>query len=142
MTPAAPALDTRSDAGGAQAPPVPGTIRELALEGITKRFPGVLACDRVSLTVRRGEPLALVGENGAGKSTLMNILAGLYQPDAGRILLDGEPVQFRTPAEAHARGIGMVHQNFMLVPNMTVAENVALGMKALHGAFRLDLAAA
>jgi general nucleoside transport system ATP-binding protein len=142
LTFAAPALDAHPPAGGAQAPLARGAIRELALEGITKRFPGVLACDRVSLTVRRGEPLALVGENGAGKSTLMNILAGLYQPDAGRILLDGEPVQFRTPAEAHARGIGMVHQNFMLVPNMTVAENVALGMKALHGAFRLDLAAA
>ncbi|HEX7624961.1 MAG TPA: ABC transporter ATP-binding protein [Anaeromyxobacteraceae bacterium] len=114
-------------------------IRELELEGVTKRFPGILACDRVSLKVRRGEPLALVGENGAGKSTLMNILAGLYQPDAGRILLNGEPVHFRTPADACARGIGMVHQNFMLVPNMTVAENVALGLEALQGGLRLDL---
>jgi len=114
-------------------------IRELALEGVTKRFPGILACDRVSLRVRRGEPLALVGENGAGKSTLMNILAGLYQPDAGRILLNGEAVHFRTPADACARGIGMVHQNFMLVPNMTVAENVALGLEALQGGLRLDL---
>jgi simple sugar transport system ATP-binding protein len=99
----------------------------------------VLACDRVSLEVRRGEVLALVGENGAGKSTLMNILAGLYQPDEGRILLDGKPVQFKTPAEAFEHGIGMVHQNFMLVPSMTVAENVALGLKALHKGFRLDL---
>ncbi|HEX9289287.1 MAG TPA: ATP-binding cassette domain-containing protein, partial [Anaeromyxobacteraceae bacterium] len=89
--------------------------------------------------MRRGEPLALVGENGAGKSTLMNILAGLYQPDAGRILLDGEAVHFRTPASAHQRGIGMVHQNFMLVPNMTVAENVALGLSSLHAGLRLDM---
>jgi len=114
-------------------------IRELQLEGITKRFPGILACDRVTLGVRRGEVLALVGENGAGKSTLMNILAGLYQPDEGRILVNGEPVHFRSPADAYDRGIGMVHQNFMLVPNMTVAENVALGMKALHGRLWLDV---
>ncbi len=114
-------------------------IQQLELESITKRFPGVLACDGVSLSVRRGEPLALVGENGAGKSTLMNILAGLYQPDAGRILLDGEAVHFRTPASAHQRGIGMVHQNFMLVPNMTVAENVALGLSSLHAGLRLDM---
>jgi general nucleoside transport system ATP-binding protein len=117
-------------------------LRELALEGITKRFPGILACDRVSLAVRRGEALALVGENGAGKSTLMNVLAGLYQPDEGRILVDGEPVRFRTPAEAFARGVGMVHQNFMLVPSMTVAENVALGLGALQRGLTLDLAAA
>jgi general nucleoside transport system ATP-binding protein len=114
-------------------------IRELELDGITKRFPGVLACDRVSMKVRRGEALALVGENGAGKSTLMNILAGLYRPDAGRILLNGEAVEFRTPADAYARGIGMVHQNFMLVPSMTVAENVALGLRSLHRGLRLDM---
>lgn len=132
----------------ASAPPAPlarepGPLRELALEGITKRFPGILACDRISLRVRRGEALALVGENGAGKSTLMNVLAGLYQPDEGRILVNGEPVRFRTPAEAFERGVGMVHQNFMLVPNMTVAENVALGLRTLHGArLRLDLAGA
>jgi general nucleoside transport system ATP-binding protein len=99
----------------------------------------VLACDRVSLEVRRGEALALVGENGAGKSTLMNILAGLYQPDAGRILLDGTPVQFRNPADAFLHGIGMVHQDFMLVPAMTVAENVALGLNALRPGLLLDL---
>lgn len=114
-------------------------MRSLALEGVTKRFPGVLACDRVSLAVARGEALALVGENGAGKSTLMNILAGLYQPDEGRILVDGAPVHFRTPADAFARGIGMVHQNFMLVPTMTVAENVALGLRSLHRGVGLDL---
>ncbi|MEI7703090.1 MAG: ATP-binding cassette domain-containing protein, partial [Deltaproteobacteria bacterium] len=93
-------------------------IRELALEGITKRFPGILACNRVSLEVRRGEALALVGENGAGKSTLMNILAGLYQPDEGSIRVNGEVVRFASPADAFDRGIGMVHQNFMLVPSM------------------------
>ncbi len=114
-------------------------IRELALEGITKRFPGILACNRVSLEVRRGEALALVGENGAGKSTLMNILAGLYQPDEGSIRVNGEVVRFASPADAFDRGIGMVHQNFMLVPSMTVTENVALGMKALHRRIRLDL---
>ncbi len=116
-------------------------VRELRLEDITKRFPGVLACDRISLEVRRGEVLALVGENGAGKSTLMNVLAGLYQPDGGRILLNGEPVRFRTPADAARRGVGMVHQNFMLVPDMTVAENVALGLRASRGPW-LDVKAA
>jgi ABC-type uncharacterized transport system ATPase subunit len=114
-------------------------MEELRLEGITKRFPGVLACDRVSLEVRRGEVLALVGENGAGKSTLMNILAGLYQPDEGRILVNGEPVHLGSPADAFDLGIGMVHQNFMLVPSMTVTENVALGMKSLQRGMRLDL---
>ena len=87
----------------------------------------------------RGEVLALVGENGAGKSTLMNILAGLYQPDAGTISLDGREVRFHTPSDAHALGIGMVHQNFMLVPNLTVTENVALGLTGLHRFLRLDL---
>ena len=93
----------------------------------------------MSLEVRQGEALALVGENGAGKSTLMNILAGLYQPDGGRILLNGDPVNFRTPADASHRGIGMVHQNFMLVPNMTVAENVALGLEPLRRRLWLDV---
>jgi len=102
----------------------------LRLEAITKTFPGVLACDRVSLGVQPGECLALVGENGAGKSTLMNLLIGLYQPDGGRITLEGAEVRFRTPADSAARGIGMVHQHFMLVPSMTVAENVALGLGA------------
>ncbi|HUK66830.1 MAG TPA: ABC transporter ATP-binding protein [Anaeromyxobacteraceae bacterium] len=117
----------------------PEPIRELKLEGITKRFPGILACDRISLEVRRGETLALVGENGAGKSTLMNVVAGLYQPDGGRILLNGRPVHFPTPGDAFGLGIGMVHQNFMLVPNMTVTENVALGLKPLHRGLLLDL---
>jgi simple sugar transport system ATP-binding protein len=114
-------------------------INELRLTGITKRFPGILACNEVSLQVARGEVLALVGENGAGKSTLMNILAGLYQPDSGTIALNGREVRFHTPNDAYARGIGMVHQNFMLVPNMTVTENVALGLKRLHRFMNLDL---
>ena len=114
-------------------------ISELKLEGITKRFPGVLACDDISLQVRRGEVLALVGENGAGKTTLMNIIMGLYQPDTGTISVNGEAVHFRAPGDAYARGIGMVHQHFMLVPNMTVAENLALGLKELHHFMNLDI---
>jgi simple sugar transport system ATP-binding protein len=114
-------------------------ISELKLEGITKRFPGILACDNISLQVRRGEVLALVGENGAGKTTLMNIIMGLYRPDSGTISVNGEAVHFREPGNAYARGIGMVHQHFMLVPNMTVAENLAMGLKRLHRFMRLDL---
>ena len=115
-------------------------IRSLELRGITKRFPGILACDDISLSVGKGEVLALVGENGAGKTTLMNILMGLYHPDEGSILINGEQMRFRSPTDAFQRGIGMVHQHFMLVPNMTVAENVALGMKSAHRFLRLDLA--
>jgi general nucleoside transport system ATP-binding protein len=99
------------------------------LRGITKRFPGVVACDGVDLSVDTGEVQALLGENGAGKSTLMNILFGLYRPDEGEIILDGQPQQFRSPADAIAAGIGMVHQHFMLVPVFTVAENVMLGVE-------------
>ena len=118
---------------------VPPRITDLRLENITKRFPGVLACDSISLEVGSGQVLALVGENGAGKTTLMNILMGLYQPDTGRILINGKETRFRTPNDAYSCGIGMVHQHFMLVPNMTVAENVALGSKDLHRFLRLDL---
>ncbi len=114
-------------------------IKELRVEGITKRFPGIVACDSVDLTIGENEILALVGENGAGKTTLMNILMGLYQPDVGKIFINGRPVQFKGPADAFAAGIGMVHQHFMLVPNMTVAENVALGLKESHTHLRLDL---
>lgn len=105
--------------------------------GITKRFPGVLANDSVNLEVRSGEIHALLGENGAGKSTLMNILAGLYQPDAGELWLHGQKVQIRSPADAIALGIGMVHQHFKLVHPQTVAENVILGLR--EPLFRLDL---
>src|SRR6187401_3379520 len=104
------------------------TPHVVSMRGIVKRFPGVLANDQVDFDVRPGEIHALLGENGAGKSTLMNILAGLYQPDAGEILMDGRQVAFRSPREAIAAGLGMVHQHFTLVPSQTVTENVLLGL--------------
>jgi simple sugar transport system ATP-binding protein len=103
-------------------------IERLEVRNITKRFPGVLACDDINLTLNKGEILALLGENGAGKTTLMNILYGLYQPDEGEILINGAPTVIDTPLKAGELGIGMVHQHFMLVPNLTVKENVALCM--------------
>ena len=99
----------------------------IEMRGITKRFPGVLANDNVDFAVREGEIHALLGENGAGKSTLMNMLNGLYQPDAGQILINGQAVRFSSPREAINHGIGMVHQHFMLVPTQTVTENLILG---------------
>jgi general nucleoside transport system ATP-binding protein len=105
-------------------------IQCIELRGITKRFPGVLANCSVDLDIRAGEVHALLGENGAGKSTLMRQLYGMYQPDAGQILLDGVPHVFNSPADAIKAGIGMIHQHFMLVPTLTVAENVALGLKS------------
>lgn len=98
---------------------------------ITKHFPGVLANDQVSLTLHKGEVLALLGENGAGKSTLMNMLVGLYQPDSGEIHVKGKLVEINSPQDSMALGIGMIHQEFMLVGNMSVAENIILGMKGL-----------
>ncbi len=115
-------------------------IRSLELRGITKRFPGILACDHIDLSVGEHSVRALVGENGAGKTTLMNIIMGLYQPDEGQLFINGSEVRFRSPNDAFDHGIGMVHQHFMLVQNMTVAENVALGLKSSHRPFRLDLA--
>ncbi|MCW5851763.1 MAG: ABC transporter ATP-binding protein [Anaerolineae bacterium] len=106
--------------------------------GIVKRFPGVLANDHVNFEVNAGEVHALLGENGAGKSTLMRQLYGLYRPDEGEIILNGQPVHFRSPADAINAGIGMIHQHFMLVPTLTVAENVALGLKSSRGV-QLDL---
>ncbi|MFZ2504401.1 MAG: ATP-binding cassette domain-containing protein, partial [Nocardioides sp.] len=106
---------------------------ELELRGITKRFPGVLANDDVSLTARSGKVLALIGENGAGKSTLMNVLSGLYQPDGGEIVIDGVVQQFKDPGDAIKAGIGMVHQHFMLVPVFSVYENVVLGVEPVTG---------
>ena len=112
---------------------------KLELRGITKRFPGVIACNDVNLVVRPGEILGLLGENGAGKTTLMNVLYGLYQPDEGEILVDDKPIQFHDPGDAIAAGIGMVHQHFMLVPVFTVTENVMLGVETTKGPFgRLD----
>jgi general nucleoside transport system ATP-binding protein len=116
----------------APAEPPAATIEspQLAVEarGIVKRFPGVLANDAVDFDLRRGEVHALLGENGAGKSTLMNILAGLYRPDAGDIRVEGRPVAFGSPRDAIAAGLGMVHQHFTLVPSQTVTENVLLGL--------------
>jgi ABC-type uncharacterized transport system ATPase subunit len=97
------------------------------LRGIVKRFPGVIANDHVDLEIHEGEVQALLGENGAGKTTLMRILAGLYRPDQGEIVLDGKPVGFRSPRQAIDAGVGMVHQHFRLVESLTVAENVLLG---------------
>jgi simple sugar transport system ATP-binding protein len=111
---------------------------KVELRGITKRFPGVVANAGVDLSVDGGEVLALLGENGAGKSTLMNILFGLYRPDEGEILLDGEPVSFSDPADAIRAGVGMVHQHFMLVPVFTVTENVILGTEPTAGLGRID----
>jgi simple sugar transport system ATP-binding protein len=105
-------------------------IESMEMRGIIKRFPGVLANDHVNFGVKAGEIHALLGENGAGKSTLMKILYGLYQPDAGEILLNGQPIQIRSPADSIRQGIGMIHQHFMLVDSLTVAENVALGLKS------------
>src|SRR5258708_28844303 len=110
----------------------------LELRGITKRFPGTVANDGIDLDLRGGEIHALLGENGAGKTTLMNIVYGLVTPDAGEIRIDDQPVVIRDPADAIARGIGMVHQHFMLVPVLTVAENVILGQEISRGPF-LDL---
>ncbi|OLE19117.1 MAG: heme ABC transporter ATP-binding protein [Actinobacteria bacterium 13_1_20CM_4_68_12] len=114
----------------------------LELRGITKQFPGVLANDNVDFDLRRGEVHALLGENGAGKSTLMNILYGLYQPDEGQILVKGEPVRFHSPKDAINRGIGMVHQHFMLIPVMTVAENIVLANEPTRAGLLLDTNAA
>ena len=114
----------------------------LEMRGITKRYPGVVANDHIDLDVRRGEIHALLGENGAGKTTLMNVLYGLARPDEWQILLDGEPVQISGPADAIARGISMVHQHFMLIPVLTVAENVILGSETMANPIFVDRAEA
>jgi general nucleoside transport system ATP-binding protein len=114
----------------------------LEMRNIRKEFPGVVANDDVSFDVRRGEVHALLGENGAGKSTLMNILYGLYRPDAGEIRLGGKQVAFSSAREAIQAGIGMVHQHFMLIPVMTVAENIVLGTEPVKGGVFLDEKAA
>src|SRR5512143_2237079 len=110
----------------------------LELRNITKSFPGVLANDHINLTLEQGEIHALLGENGAGKTTLMNILYGLYKPDEGEILVRGKKAEIHTPNDAIERGIGMVHQHFMLVPVMTVTENVMLGVEPTRNGVFLD----
>lgn len=109
-------------------------IEHMEMRGIVKRFPGVLANDHVDFDVRAGEVHALLGENGAGKSTLMRQLYGLYRPDEGQIYFDGVAKPIHSPADAIALGIGMIHQHFMLVDSLTVAENVALGLPSKRGA--------
>jgi simple sugar transport system ATP-binding protein len=108
-------------------------IESLEMRGIVKRFPGVLANDHVNFDVNTGEIHALLGENGAGKSTLMKILYGLYKPEEGEILLNGEPIEIDSPNDSIGHGIGMIHQHFMLVDNLSVAQNVALGLKTSRG---------
>src|SRR5580692_9230702 len=111
---------------------------QLELRGITKRFGSLTANDHISLKVEPGQIHSLLGENGAGKSTLMNVLFGLLHPDEGEILIDGEVVKFADSGEAVRRGIGMVHQHFMLVPVFTVAENVVLGFEPTKSLNRID----
>ncbi len=108
-------------------------IQRLEMRGVTKRFPGVLANDHVDFDVKANEVHALLGENGAGKSTLMKILYGLYHPDEGEILLNGKLVSIDSPTDSINLGIGMIHQHFMLVQTLTVAENVALGLPSSRG---------
>jgi ABC-type uncharacterized transport system ATPase subunit len=121
-----------------ESPPMVDEPVVLELNGITKRFPGVLANDSIDLDLRRGEVHALLGENGAGKSTLMNVLYGLYRADAGTIRVRGTEVAFHSPKDAIEVGIGMVHQHFMLIPVMTVAENIVLGVEPSRDGFLLD----
>ncbi|HOV42177.1 MAG TPA: ATP-binding cassette domain-containing protein, partial [Oscillospiraceae bacterium] len=103
--------------------------------GITKKFPGIIANDNVTLQVKKGEIHALLGENGAGKSTLMSILFGFYQPDSGEIKKDGKKIKINNPNEANALGIGMVHQHFKLVECFTVLDNIILGAETTKGGF-------
>jgi len=119
-------------------PAAPSSPALLEMRGITKRYPGVVANDQISLDLRPGEIHALLGENGAGKTTLMNVLYGLATPDEGQILLDGQAVEIASPHDAIERGISMVHQHFMLIPVLTVADNILLGEEPMRNAVVLD----
>lgn len=132
-TPAADSTPASTSSVASDASTSSTTAPAVELRGITKRFPGVVANSNVHLRVERGAIHAIVGENGAGKSTLMKILYGMYRPDEGEILIDGQPTQVQTPQHAIAAGIGMVHQHFMLADNLTVLENVVLGAERLYG---------
>jgi len=114
----------------------------LELRGVTKQFPGVLANDHIDFDLKRGEVHALLGENGAGKSTLMSILYGLYTADSGEILMNGKPIEISSPNDAIELGIGMVHQHFMLIPVMTVTENIVLANEPVRAGVLLDQASA
>src|SRR5664279_2803062 len=120
----------------------PQQVPALEMRGITKVYPGVVANDHIDLDIQPGEIHALLGENGAGKTTLMNVLYGLAVPDEGEILLDGKPVKITGPTDAIARGISMVHQHFMLVPVLSVAENIILGEETMANPIFLDRAEA
>ena len=115
---------------------IPAPVGDVVLEakGITKKFPGVLANDNINFDLRKGEIHALLGENGAGKSTLMNILYGLYHPDSGEVIVEGNQMQLNSSRDAIHHGIGMVHQHFMLIPVFTVTENIMLGAETDHRA--------
>jgi simple sugar transport system ATP-binding protein len=131
-------MPSGAPAAATTAEPRPVRAPALEMRGITKRYPGVVANDHIDLTVRPGEIHALLGENGAGKTTLMNILYGLATPDEGEILLDGEPVTIAGPSDAIERGINMVHQHFMLVPVLSVADNILLGEETMANRVFLD----
>ena len=121
-------MDTTKPSINIQSAPAESDLL-VKMTGIVKRFPGLIANDHVDFDVRPGEIHALLGENGAGKSTLMNVLAGLYKPEAGTINVKGKPITFTSPRDAINAGIGMVHQHFMLVPSQTVTENILLGLE-------------
>ena len=121
---------------------IPTGVPALEMRHITKRYPGVVANDAIDLDLRAGEIHALLGENGAGKTTLMNVLYGLARPDEGEILIDGKPVTITAPSDAIDRGISMVHQHFMLVPVLSVAENIVLGDETMANRVFLDRAEA
>jgi len=114
-------------------------MKVVEMKGITKEFPGIKANEDVSFHLNKCEILALAGENGAGKSTLMNILYGLYQPEKGQIFINEKPVIIKDPNTAISLGIGMVHQHFMLVPPLTVTENIILGSEPVKGVIFLNI---
>ena len=101
----------------------------IELRNVTKTFGEVIANDNVNLTLKKGEILAILGENGSGKTTLMNMLSGIYFPDQGQILVNGQPVTIRSPRDSFDLGIGMIHQHFKLIPIFTATENIILGLK-------------
>ena len=123
-------------------PRMPERSLVLEMRHITKGFPGIVANDDIGFDLREGEVHALLGENGAGKSTLMNILYGLYHPDEGEILIKGKQVRLGSPSAAIDAGVGMVHQHFMLIPVMTVAENIVLAQEPTTAGVILDIAEA
>src|SRR4028118_534699 len=121
-------MDQKHGAAGAEAEPL-----LLKVEGVSKSFPGVKALSDMQLELRRGEVLALVGENGAGKSTLMKLLSGIHAPEEGRFFLNGEPYEPNGPKHAQELGISIIHQEFNLMPDLTVAQNIYVGHEPRPG---------